>query len=261
MQIKTQGALPAKVYFIGAGPGDPELITVKGLRIIQEADLVLYAGSLVPESIVSQARPEAQVENSAFLTLEQTHGLLMDCVQSGGTAARVHTGDPALFGAIQEQIKLLRQAGVDFEVIPGVTAAFAAAAQARVSFTLPEITQTLILTRISGRTKVPEKEDLELLARHKCALGIYLSASRADDLQAKLLQGGYPKQTMVILGCSLGWPAEKLFSCTLEELSALVQGQGITKQAVFLILPGQEQELKYSRLYSPEFSHGCRSEE
>ncbi|MFP4588025.1 MAG: precorrin-4 C(11)-methyltransferase [Desulfohalobiaceae bacterium] len=258
MQIKTESTLPCKVYFIGAGPGDPELITVKGQRIIQEADLVLYAGSLVPWSIVSQARPGARVENSASMTLDETHNLLADCVKSGGAAARVHTGDPALFGAIQEQIQLLRQEGIDFEIVPGVSAAFFAAARAEVSFTLPEITQTLILTRISGRTKVPEKEDLQDLARHRCALGIYLSASRAAELQEKLLQGGYSEQTLVVIGCSLGWPEERLLSCSLTELPDLVQEQGISKQAVFLILPGQEQELKYSRLYSPEFNHGCR---
>lgn len=261
MQIRTEKTLPAKVYFIGAGPGDPELITVKGQRIIQEADLVLYAGSLVPWSIVSQARPGAKVENSASMTLQETHELLSDCVSSGGAAARVHTGDPALFGAIQEQIKLLRQEEIDFQIVPGVSAAFFAAAKAEVSFTLPEITQTLILTRISGRTKVPEKEDLELLARHQCSLGIYLSASRADELQQKLLQGGFPENTLVVIGCSLGWPEERLFSCTLQELPGLVQEQGITKQAVFLVLPGQEQELKHSRLYSADFSHGCRTGE
>ncbi|RLB13792.1 MAG: cobalt-precorrin-4 C(11)-methyltransferase, partial [Deltaproteobacteria bacterium] len=165
----------AKVYFIGAGPGDPELMTVKGQRLIREADLVLYAGSLVPRAVVACAKKGAKVADSSSMTLDQTHALLMETVRRGGTTARVHTGDPSLYGAIREQILLLERDGVEYEVVPGVSVAFAAAARAGISFTLPEITQTLILTRIEGKTPVPEKEHLKKLSAHGCSIAIYLS--------------------------------------------------------------------------------------
>ena len=191
---------PGKVWFIGAGPGDPELITVKGQRLIKAADCIVYAGSLVPREVLIGARPGVPVIDSAPLSLPETHALLRDCALSGGLAARVHTGEPALFGAVREQTDLLDAEGIAWEVVPGVSSAFAAAAAAGVSFTVPGVTQTFIVTRLSGRTPVPESESLPLLASHGAAMAVLLSAGDPERLQTELLQGGYSPQTLIVLG-------------------------------------------------------------
>jgi precorrin-4/cobalt-precorrin-4 C11-methyltransferase len=250
---------PKTVYFIGAGPGDPDLITVKGRDIIRRADLVLYAGSLVPRRVVEQASERAEVADSSSMTLEQTHERMLQTVRRSGTVARVHTGDPSLFGAVQEQIRLLERDGIDYRIVPGVTAAFAAAAEAGVSFTLPEKTQSLILTRLAGRTPVPEQENLEELARHGSALALYLSASRAAEIQDKLLQGGYPAETPIVAAYRIGWPEQRLLRCRLSELATQVEAAELRRQTVFLVLPGQDEDTAASKLYSPDFDHGYRS--
>lgn len=247
----------AKVYFIGAGPGDPDLVTVKGQRLIKEADLILYTGSLVPKAVVACAKKSARVTDSSTMTLDQTHAFIIECVRAGGTAARVHTGDPSLYGAIREQILLLERDGVDYEVVPGVSVAFAAAARAGISFTLPEITQTLILTRIEGKIPVPEKERLKRLSSHECSIAIYLSAWDTRTMVEELVSGGYPGDTLVFAGYRIGWPDEQRFFTTLSDLAVEVEKRGIKQQAIFLILPGQDRP-SFSRLYDPGFSHGFR---
>lgn len=247
-----------KVYFIGAGPGDPDLITVKGQKCIQEADLVLYAGSLVPVGVVGCAKEGAKVVDSSSMTLDQTHAAIMKTVGSGGMVARVHTGDPSIYGAVREQARLLDQDGVDYEIIPGVSVAFAAAARAGISFTLPESTQTLILTRTGGRTPVPKRERLRDLASHGCSLAIYLSAWNTDGMVGELLLGGYPKDTLVVVGYRVGWPDEEIFHTTLWDLVQDVKRRRIRRQAVFLVLPGQGVNA-CSHLYDPAFTHGFRS--
>ncbi len=247
-----------QVYFVGAGPGDPELITVRGRRVIQEADLVLYAGSLVPPEVVACARPEARVIDSAPMTLDETHALICEAVRAGGTVARVHTGDPSLYGAMREQMLLLEQDGIACGIIPGVTSAFAAAAAAGVSFTLPERTQSLILTRMAGRTPVPDGERLKEMARHQASMAVYLSAGDPEGLVRELRLGGYPGSTPVVVACRVGWPDERIFKATIDSVSEIVSREKITRQAVFLILPGQDHEAVPSRLYSPDFHHGFR---
>lgn len=248
-----------QVYFIGAGPGDPELLTIKAQRLIREADLLLYAGSLVPSQILTWAKEEAEIQDSSGMTLEQTHTALVQAAGRGQMAVRVHTGDPSLYGAILEQMRLLQQEGIAFEVVPGITAAFAAAAKAAVSFTVPEQTQTLIFTRMSGRTPVPEQERLRDLAAHKCSLAIYLSASLVRNMVLELQAGGLPDSTPVCIASSIGWPGEDLIWTDLEHLESEVERTGLTRQAVFLVLPGQEsKQASQSRLYSPDFSHGFR---
>ncbi|WP_208596345.1 precorrin-4 C(11)-methyltransferase [Desulfovermiculus halophilus] len=248
------------VSFIGAGPGDPELLTIKAQRLIQEADLVLYAGSLVPREVLSWAKDNAEIMDSSGMTLEQTHAALVQCVHQGHKAARVHTGDPSLYGAVLEQMRLLQQEGIDYQVIPGITAAFAAAAQAGISFTIPELTQTLIFTRMRGRTLVPDKERLQTLAAHHCSLAIYLSASLVQDMVQELRTGGLPDTTPICVGSSVGWPGEEMLWTDLAHVEQDVSDRGITRQAVFLVLPGQAGgQSQVSRLYSPDFSHGFRS--
>jgi precorrin-4/cobalt-precorrin-4 C11-methyltransferase len=248
----------SRVYFIGAGPGDPELITIKGQRCIKEADLVLYTGSLVPEEVVACAKKSAKVVDSSSMTLDEIHTMLLETVRSEGIVARVHTGDPSLYGAIKEQMVLLDRDDISYEVIPGVTVAFAAAAAAKVSFTLPKRAQTLIFTRIAGRTLVPDREQLRDLARHRTSLAIYLSASYPEGIVEGLLAGGYPKETPVVVAYRVGWPDERIITTQISALSDAVRDAGIHRHAVFLVLPGQKDDPVFSRLYSPEFSHGFR---
>ena len=247
-----------QVYFIGAGPGDPDLITVKGRKCIQNADLVLYTGSLVPKEVVACAREDAEVVDSSSMTLDETHAMILETVRSGGMVARVHTGDPSLYGAIKEQMTLLDRDGVSYEVIPGVTAAFATAAAARVSFTLPEKTQSLIFARLEGRTSVPEKESLKELARSNSSMAIYLSSTNPEAVKKELMEGGYPEDTPVVIGYRIGWPDQWLIITSISLLARDVKQAGINKQAVFLVLPGQEDDPVFSRLYSRDFSHGFR---
>ncbi|MBW2708417.1 MAG: precorrin-4 C(11)-methyltransferase [Deltaproteobacteria bacterium] len=248
----------SQVYFIGAGPGDPELITVKGYRCIKEADLVLYAGSLVPGEVVAHAKKDGEVVDSSSMTLEETHSKILETARAGGTVARVHTGDPSLYGAIKEQMLFLDRDDISYEIIPGVTVAFAAAAAAKVSFTLPEKAQTLILTRLAGRTSVPDREQLRDLARHNTSLAIYLSAGDPEGVVEALVAGGYAEDTPVVVAHRVGWPDERIMATCISALSETVHQAGIKKQAIFLILPGQDDDPVWSRLYSPEFSHGFR---
>ena len=250
-----------KVYFIGAGPGDPELVTVKGQRLIREADLVLYAGSLVPKAVVASTKEGAKVADSAPLNLEETHTLMMETINTGGMVARVHTGDSSLYGAIREQIELLDRDGATYEVVPGVTAAFAAAASACRSYTVPEVTQTLIFTRMAGRTPVPESERLRSLAAHGSAMCIYLSAGDPEGVQVELEAGGLPGKTLVVQAYRVGWPEEKVVETDLAHLAKTARENGFTRQTVFLVMPGQgveDAEAAKSLLYDKDFKHGYR---
>ncbi|WP_338668379.1 precorrin-4 C(11)-methyltransferase [Pseudodesulfovibrio methanolicus] len=252
----------ADVYFIGAGPGDPELLTVKGRRLIGEADLVLYAGSLVPAEVVAGAKAGAQVADSAPMSLEETHALMAETVASGGTVARVHTGDPSLYGAIREQMALMDAVGISYEVVPGVTAGFAAAAAARRSYTVPEVTQTLIFTRLEGKTPVPEGEGLRKLAAHGSAMCIYLSAGDPEGVQRELLAGGLAGATLVVMAYRVGWPDEQVVETELAELAQAARESGFTRQTVFLVLPGQGREdagKARSLLYDENFKHMYRA--
>lgn len=246
-----------RVYFIGAGPGDPDLLTVKASRLIATADLVLYAGSLVSPGIVALAKAGARVVDSAPLALDETHALMAAAVRAGELVARVHTGDPALYGAIAEQAARLAAEHIPYAVIPGVTSASAAAAAFAVSFTVPEITQTLILTRLAGRTPMPPGETLADLARHRSAMAVYLSAGDPEGVAQALLDGGYPPETPVALAHRLGWPGEKRLWATIATLAETVHREGIDRQTVFLILPGLGQATT-SKLYDATFSHACR---
>ena len=250
------------VWFIGAGPGDPELITVKGRRLIEQADLVLYAGSLVPREIVSCAKAGARVEDSASMTLEQTHALMRESALKGGLVARVHTGDPLLYGAAREQMALLEAEGIACAVVPGISAAFAAAAAARASFTVPETVQSMAVTRLDGRTPVPSGQSVAEYARHGASLAVYLSARDPDILAEELAKGGYAGDTPVLMAHKVGWPDQKLAWTTVEGLETAAREQGFTRQTVFLVLPGEkEADPAKSRLYDAGFCHGYRGGE
>lgn len=249
------------VYFIGAGPGDPELITVKGKRLIEEADLVLYAGSLVPVALVACAKQAATVLDSSSMTLEETHNAIREAAFSGKTVARVHTGDPSLYGAVREQAVLLEHDGIPYTVIPGVTAAFAAVAAAKLSFTVPEVAQSFAITRMEGRTPVPPGQSVREMAAHGGSLAVYLSAPEAVNLQKELLQAGLSPETLVIAAYRVGWPEEKIVRTTVGNVAAAVKEHGLLRQTVFLVLPGEGRdagETARSRLYAGEFSHMFR---
>lgn len=252
----------SKVYFIGAGPGDPELITVKGARLLRDAEVIIYAGSLVDLQLVREYGPDAQIYDSACMTLEQTTGAIAEAVLAGKSVVRLHTGDPSIYGAIQEQMAELDLLGIDYEVVPGVTSAFAAAAALKQELTLPEVSQTVIFTRLEGRTPVPESESLKEIAKIGATLVIYLSVSMIDRVVAELLQGAYTGETPAAVVCRASWADERIVEGTLANIAKLVQEAEICKQALILVgdvLKARKEGLKAkSLLYDKEFEHGCR---
>ncbi len=249
------------ILFVGAGPGDPELITVKGLKALADADLVIYAGSLVPEALLRWTKPECEHINSASLHLEEFVSMMRDAYTAGKKVVRLHTGDPALYGAIAEQIAELSRDAIPFQVIPGVTAAFAASAAMGIEYTLPEITQTLILTRMAGRTPVPDAENLESLARHSASLCIYLSISMIAEV-TEILSKTYGSQAPAAIACCVSHPDERIFRTTVGELADVVKKEKIRKQALILVGPALDPNLQQagqkSRLYDKNFSHEFR---
>lgn len=256
----NKGRRMGQVFFIGAGPGDPELITVKGQRLIREAQCVIYAGSLVPETLINQARPDAVVRDSSAMTLEETHELIREVVTESGNVARVHTGDPSLYGAIREQMLLLEHDAIPYSVVPGVTAAFAAAAVAGVSFTVPEATQCLTITRVAGRTPVPAGQEVRDLAAHGGSLAVYLSGADAGGLAAQLRLAKLPEDTPIIAAYRVGWPEQRIMHMTLASLEERMEQESMRRQLVFLVLPGEKAPRNAaSKLYDKSFSHGWRT--
>ena len=249
------------VWFVGAGPGDPELITVKGRRLLQEADRIVYAGSLVPEALLEERKTNARTFNSASLTLAETHQLLREGYLAGERVVRLHTGDPSLYGAIQEQMQLLDQEDIPYEVVPGVSVAFAAAAALKQELTLPEVSQTVILTRLAGRTPVPQLEQLSSLAAHRATLVIYLSVQQMDKVVAEV-EPFYSPDTPVVVAYRVGWPDQELLHGELADIVAKVEASGIRSQAIIMIgevfgARGKD-DLKKSKLYDEAFEHGFR---
>lgn len=251
-----------KLYIIGAGPGDPDLITVKGLNVLKEADVILYADSLVNEDLMNKAKPSAEIIKTAGMHLEEMVDIMVDRIRSGKKVARVHTGDPAVFGAIMEQIALLKKNGIDVEIIPGVSSVFAAAAAAQAELTIPDLTQTVILTRAEGRTPVPEYEKLADLAKHHCTIALFLSATLTKKLVKELTEAGWSKETPVAVVYKASWPDQKIVRTTLERLDEEMRANGIRKQAMILAgwaLAENIHEQNYrSKLYDKTFTHGFR---
>lgn len=224
------------VSFIGAGPGDPELITLKAVNRIRKAGVIIYAGSLVPDSVFmpySNALPE-DIHNSAELTLEETHELIVKAISEGKDVARIHTGDPSMYGATSEQMALLDRDKIEYEVIPGVSSAMAAAAALKTEFTFPDITQTAIFTRIQGQTPVPDKEDLARLAEHQATMVIFLSTHRSEAVVEKL-KGAYPAGTPAVIAYRVGWPDQKIIHTAIENIAEMIKQHGLKKQALILV--------------------------
>ena len=222
------------VYFIGAGPGDPELITVKGQRLIRACPLVLYAGSLVPKEVVLTANPDAEIINTADLSLEEIIARISAAHRQGQDVARVHTGDPALYGAIGEQLRELEKLGIPYQVIPGVTAAFAGAALLCRELTLPDISQTIILTRHAGKTPMPEGESLPELAQHRATMAIYLSVDKLREIVAELTPH-YGADCPVAVLHRVSWPDQDGVVGTLANIAEQVEAKGFTRTALILV--------------------------
>lgn len=246
------------VWFVGAGPGDPDLITVKGRRLLESADLVLYAGSLIPVVLVQGLR--AEVRSTADMELDAIVAAMIGAYRAGRLVVRLHTGDPAIYGAIGEQMAALDQAGVPYRVVPGVSSVAAVAAALDAELTLPEISQTVIVTRRAGRTPVPPGEDLADLARHQTTMMILLSAGMIDEVVADLLAGGYPPDTPVAVVEKATWPEERIVRGDLADIAGRVRRAGIRKTAIIAVgrVFAQEGLRARSRLYDPAFAHGCR---
>lgn len=260
--LSTSQPLAPAVYIVGAGPGDPELLTVKAQRLLAQADVILYADSLVPRQVLRIARPDAEIIHTANQTLETILPLMIERVRSQRSVVRLHSGDPSLYSAIHEQIQALAAADIPVEVIPGISAFQAAAARLQVELTVPEQVQTIILTRISGRTQVPDTEELASLAAHRASLCLYLSARHVQTAQAKLMQH-YPPETPVAVCFRLGWPDEKIWLVPLQDMAALTEREGLIRTTLYLISPALETHAQASaarsRLYHPEHSHLFRA--
>lgn len=251
-----------KLYIIGAGPGDPDLITVKGLKLLEEADVVLYADSLVNEELIAKAKPEAEVMKTAGMHLEEMVSIMVERIKQGKKVVRVHTGDPAVYGAIMEQMVLLKKAGIGVEIVPGVSSVFAAAAAAQAELTIPDLTQTLILTRAEGRTPVPEFEKLRDLAKHHCTIALFLSSTLTKKVMKEVLDAGWSKDTPVAVIYKASWPDQKVVRTTVENMDETMRTNGIRKQAMILMgwaLDENIHDKEYrSKLYNKEFTHGFR---
>lgn len=252
-----------KIFIVGAGPGDPDLITVKGLNILQTADVILYTDSLVNEELIAKAKPDAEVLKTAGMHLEEIVGIMVERVKEGKMVARIHTGDPAMYGAIMEQIVLLKKEGIGYEVIPGVSSVFASAAAIGAELTIPDLTQTLILTRAEGRTPVPEFEKLRDLASHHCTIALFLSATLTKKIVKELQAAGWQDDTPVAVIQRATWPDQKIVRTTLVNLDDDMRKNGIRKHAMILagwaLDPTIHDKDEYrSKLYDASFTHGFR---
>ncbi len=254
--------MAARISFVGAGPGATDLITVRGARLLRHADVVIFAGSLVDRKLVQLYATRADVYDSAGMTLTEVITVMMDAMASDKSVVRLHTGDPSIYGAIQEQMEALDRLEIEYQVVPGVTSAFAAAAALKQELTLPELSQTVIFTRVEGRTPVPEREQLQAIAQLGATMVIYLSVGMVEKVVEQLLQGAYTPATPAAVVCRASWDDEQIIRCTLADMAERVHEAGIDRQALIIVgdvLAARREGLKAkSLLYDSEFSHGFR---
>lgn len=246
------------IHFIGAGPGAADLITVRGARLLGEADVIIYAGSLVNPALLDGRKEGCAVYDSASMTLEEVLEVMRAAERRGETTVRLHTGDPSLYGAIREQMDALDREGISYDVTPGVSSFSGAAAALEAEYTLPDVSQSVIITRMAGRTPVPERENIASLAAHGATMVIFLSAGLLDGLQAELLKGAYTEQTPAALVYKATWPEEKVLRCPLGELAETGRRYGIKNTALVLVGDFLAAGYDRSRLYDPTFTTGFR---
>ena len=243
------------VHFVGAGSGAPDLITLRGKRLLEEADVIIYAGSLVNPQLLEDKKETATVYNSAKMTLEEVLAVMEQAEKEGKTTIRLHTGDPCLYGAIREQMDALDARGIEYDDTPGVSSFQAAAASLNLEYTLPDVSQSVVITRMQGRTPVPSKESIESFAAHGATMVIFLSTGMLEELSGRLIAGGYKKTTPAAIVYKASWEDEQKYVCTVETLARTAQEHGITKTA--LIIAGDvvsQSSYSRSKLYDPTFT-------
>lgn len=242
------------VHFVGAGPGAPDLITVRGARLLEKADVIIYAGSLVNPELLGYAKPDCKIYNSAYMTLEEVIAVVHEAEQKGLTTVRLHTGDPAIYGAIKEQMDELDECDIAYDVCPGVSSLFGAAAALKCEYTLPDVSQSVIITRAEGRTPVPDKEKLGLLAKHQSTIILFLSSGLAEKVKNELVEGGYSEDCPAAVVYKATWPDEKIVHTTVGELPKVMSDNGINKTALIIVGYVLKSEYEKSKLYDKTFS-------
>jgi len=249
-----------KVYFVGAGPGDPELITVKAKRVLESADVIVYSGSLLNPEILKYAKSNAILYDASSMDRVQISDILRRSANEGKLTIRLHDGDPSLYSAIKEQLDTLQAEGIDCEVIPGISALFASAARLKIELTLPNVTQSVIITRAEFRTPVPERESIRELAKHRCTIAFYLSVHLLEDIVKELYAAGYEQDTPIAVVYRATWDDEKIVVGTLKDIVEKVRSNRINKTAVIIV--GEvidPKHYEYSKVYDPSFTHSYRS--
>ena len=247
------------IYFIGAGPGAPDLITVRGKNLLERADLIIYAGSLVNKELLKYAKPSCKIMDSASMTLEEVIAAMVPAAQQGQLVVRLHTGDPSIYGAHREQMDMLRSYNLDFEVVPGVSSFCACAAALNAEYTLPNVSQSVIITRMEGgRTPIPDREKLASYAAHHASMVIFLSSGMLEKVQKELVRGGYEEDTPAAIVYKATWPDEKIVRTSVGNLAEAAKEAGITKTALIVVGEFLGNEYERSKLYDPEFTHEFR---
>jgi precorrin-4/cobalt-precorrin-4 C11-methyltransferase len=242
------------VHFVGAGSGAPDLITLRGKALLEQADLVIYAGSLVNPALLEYAKPDCEIYNSAKMTLNEVITVMEQAESGGKTTVRLHTGDPSLYGAIREQMDQLHQLGISYDICPGVSSFCGAAAALRAEYTLPDISQSVVITRMAGKTSVPERESIASFAAHGATMVIFLSTGFLKELSVELIRGGYSADTPAAIVYKATWPDEKVMCCTVSTLNKTAEAHGITKTALIVVGNCLGNEYSLSRLYADDFS-------
>lgn len=249
------------VDFVGAGCGAPDLITLRGKRLLEEADVIIYAGSLVNPELLDYAKPECDIYNSALMHLDEVIDVMKNAEASGKNTVRLHTGDPSVYGAVREQMDRLDELGISYNVTPGVSSFCGAAAALKAEYTLPDVSQTVILTRMAGRTPVPECESIESLAAHHATMVIFLSTGMLDELSERLIAGGYSEQTPAAIVYKATWSDEKIVRCTVGELADSARKNGISKTALITVGDFLGDDYELSKLYDKHFETEFRKAE
>lgn len=246
------------VHFVGAGPGAEDLITMRGHKFLSEADVVIYAGSLVNKELLNYAKKDAEIYNSAQMTLEEVVETIKEAEREKKVTVRLHTGDPSIYGAMREQMDILKSLNIQYDVVPGVSSFCGAAASLKAEYTLPDVSQSIIITRMEGRTPVPERESIRSFAAHKATMVLFLSSGMTEELSKELIAGGYDKKTPVAVVYKATWPGERIFKCTIESLPQTMKENDISKTALILVGDFLGDDYDRSKLYSPAFTHEFR---
>lgn len=243
------------IYFIGAGPGAADLITVRGQKMLQEADVIIYAGSLVNPALLDYAKEECKIYDSAKMTLEEVIEVMEEFDGEDKLVVRLHTGDPCIYGAIREQMDILDEKNMKYDSVPGVSSFIGAAAALNAEFTLPDVSQTVILTRMAGRTPVPEKEDIEKLAAHQATMVIFLTSTMLEELSKRLIEGGYDPKSPAAIVYKATWPDQKVIRTTVDNIAEAAKEEGINKMALIMVGGFLGSRYERSKLYDPSFTH------